>query len=107
MSVAIRTAKQTKLTINAPELLNLQEMGTENFIALEQGPNTVTVEAGVFRVLTARKDVRVTADTADTRIVAYTKDGNGSPDGPKLKATFGEAAANWFTADALDESAPE
>ena len=86
--------------------MRFDDRSEDNPIALNPGVNQVTVGAGLFRVLSTQP-IQVTADTTDTQIVAFNKDGNGSPDPPKLTVGLDPAAVNRFINAAASEPAPE
>lgn len=87
----------TALTIETSEAVLLEQLGREDApVKLKEGTNKVTVNAGVFRVLSTRA-VRVSADADDLHVMSTpNKDGDwpdltkgvGSINGQTLRGFF-------------------
>jgi hypothetical protein len=86
MRTAIFTARETTLTIKASEVLDLVQMGREGaIIRMSPGVTSVTVGAGVFKVV-SKAPVSVTAPTAEVKILATLSNKGDWPDRGELRA---------------------
>jgi hypothetical protein len=108
MRTAIFTTKNTKLTIETSEALQLVQKGHEDKpIALERGVNTIDVEAGVFKVV-SNNTIRVSANQQDAKFMstANNKDGEWPDPSGLLKDVARDGLNAFFSEDVKDESAP-
>ncbi len=108
MRTAIFTTKNTKLTIETSEELQLVQKGREHEpIALKRGVNTIDVGAGVFKVV-SNNTIRVSANQQDAKFMstANNKDGEWPDPSGVIPGVARDGLKAFFSEEVKDDAAP-